>query len=154
MALASAGGRSCGPLPVGAGFPGVGCAGQSFHCPETSLGSLWFIGTSHRAPGLPAMVASAELACLGFSFNTGGNWPKPVVCRRNQVFLISAAVDTQKESDRSFFRKWATCPEGAWGRTLKVWCPARGHSGAGVGRRGALCLCSALLLFCQNGIQV
>lgn len=98
----------------------------------------------------PAMVASAELACLGFSFFVFRvailSPARKVLQEEPSLSWISAAgKDTQKESDRSFFRKWATCPEGAWGRTLKVWCPARGRSGGRQGQGGAR---SAFALLC------
>ena len=103
----------------------------------------------------PAMVPSAKLACLGFSFFVFRvailSPARRVLQEEPSLSWISAAgKDTQKESDRSFFRKWATCPEGAWGRTLKVWCPARGRSG----RRGRALplLCSAAFLpACDSG---
>lgn len=108
----------------------------------------------------PAMVPSAKLACLGFSFFVFRvailSPARRVLQEEPSLSWISAAgKDTQKESDRSFFRKWATCLEGAWGRTLKVWCPARGRSGwAGRGREGRalpfLCFV-AFLPACDSG---
>lgn len=38
-------------------------------------------------------------------------------------WILAAGKDTQKELDRSFFRRWAMSLEEASGRTHKVWYP-------------------------------
>ena len=104
--------------------------------------------------GCLAMGPAAKLACLGFSFFVFRvailSPARKVLQEEPSLSWISAAgKDTQKESDRSFFRKWATSLEGAWGRMLKVWRPAA-WARTGRAGRGVVCLSSSLLLLCQR----
>lgn len=139
--------------PVGAGFPRGGCAAV-FALSGDVPGVLVVHRVLLTEPGTARPWLHQRACWLRFFLLCfqGGNF-KPSqkgFAGGTKSFMDFGSWERHtKGIDRSFSRKWATCPEGAWGRNAKVWCPACGHWGR-QGQGGVLpCLYSAFCCFFQ-----